>query len=206
MYTQEIDNILQQSSVVVAPLLLGWEVSVKTSSGEILRGRIVETEAYHQADPASHSFKGVTPRTAPMFERAGTIYVYFTYGMHYCMNIVCGPKGRGEAVLLRALEPLDGFETMRVNRGLAPFVSETPTTAELKLLTSGPARLAQALGITTQQTGLHLEQSTLSLKPVKSRPKTIQTTRIGIQHAKEAPWRFFIADNPFVSKPASPLA
>ncbi len=185
-------QILEQDSVTVAPLILGWTLHVTTPAG-VVAGRIVETEAYHQDDAASHSFRGLTPRTAPMFERAGTIYVYFTYGMHHCMNIVCGPKGRGEGVLLRALEPTEGLEIMQQNRG---------GIADVRKLCSGPGRLAQALGVTIKHAGLHIDEGPIKLIPAKAKAdlEVVQTTRVGIKHAADEPWRFYIAGNPYVSR------
>jgi DNA-3-methyladenine glycosylase len=100
-------EILQLSSLEAAPLILGCYLTRQTPGG-LIKVKIVETEAYHQEDPASHSYRGVTQRTAPMFEAGGRLYVYFTYGMHYCINIVVGQKGVGEAVLIRAAEPIEG--------------------------------------------------------------------------------------------------
>ena len=163
--------------------------------------RIVETEAYHQDDPASHSFRGLTKRTAPMFQAGGTIYVYFTYGMHYAINIVTGPAGRGEAVLLRAAEPLEGIKIMQQNRGIT----------EVRMLTNGPGKLAQALGIKdTQLSGKSLNspekilnKSSIYLeppaKPVDAR-NIITSPRVGITKAADQPWRFYLKDNPFVSR------
>jgi DNA-3-methyladenine glycosylase len=130
-----IEEILARSSEKAAPLLLGWILVRETPQGKV-KLKIVETEAYHQDDPASHSFRGLTKRTAPMFEAGGLIYVYFTYGAHYCINIVTGPKGTGEAILLRAAEPLEGVEIMQQNRG----------SLDIYNLASGPGKLTQALG------------------------------------------------------------
>jgi DNA-3-methyladenine glycosylase len=186
-------DILQLTSLQAAPLLLGWTLSRQTPQG-IIKVKIVETEAYHQEDPASHSFRGITPRTAPMFEAGGRLYVYFTYGMHYAINIVVGPKGVGEAVLIRAAEPLEGIEIMQANRGIT----------DLKNLTSGPGKLAQALGIIdTKLSGEILNKSSILLEaPLETtNPKHIKTAqRVGIRHAVDLPWRFYIKDNPHVSK------
>lgn len=155
---------------------------------------IVETEAYHQEDPASHSYKGNTARTWPMFEAGGRLYVYFTYGMHYCINIVVGKKGVGEAVLLRAAEPVAGIKIMQKNRGMT----------DIKNLTSGPGKLAQALGITdTSLSGEILNKSSIWLDPPAEpvgREDIATAPRIGIRRAVDLPWRFYIRNNPYVSK------
>jgi DNA-3-methyladenine glycosylase len=169
--------------------LLSYVLVHQTPQGRIA-GRIVETEAYNQDDPASHTFRGQTKRNQPMFEEAGTIYIYFTYGMHYCMNIVAGPVGRGEAVLIRALEPMEGIEEMRANRGYRPDHE----------LTNGPAKLVQALGISPALNGRRLG-SELCLEPAAPPGAIIETTRVGIKQAVDTKWRFYIVGNPFVSKP-----
>jgi DNA-3-methyladenine glycosylase len=188
--TQEI---LRLSSLKAAPKLLGCYLVRETPQGKI-KVKIVETEAYHQEDPASHSFRGITPRTAPMFEAGGRLYVYFTYGMHYCLNIVVGQKGVGEAVLIRAAEPVEGIEIMRQNRGIT----------EINQLTNGPGKLAQALGIKdTKLSGKILNKSSILLEPADKpqRPDQIVTAaRVGIKKAIDLQWRFYIKDNPFVSK------
>ena len=175
-----------------APRLLGCLLVRELDDGSRLVGRIVETEAYDQLDAASHSYRGETPRTKVMFGPAGTLYVYFTYGMHYCMNIVAGAEGYGAAVLIRALEPIEGLDTMLCNRqgrgGLA--------------LTNGPAKVCQALGIDGQWNGHDLRRPPLLLivQSPASEP-IIKTTRIGITRAAAVPWRFYLKDNPYVSKP-----
>lgn len=188
-----IKDVLAKTALKAAPLLLGCELVRRTSAGDI-RLKIVETEAYHQDDPASHTYRGLTKRTAPMFEPGGHLYVYFTYGMHYCLNIVTGKQGVGEAVLLRAAEPIEGMKLMQKNRG----------TKNLLQLASGPAKLAQALGITnTNLSGQKLGKNSLQLLPPQLTIPTdeiIASTRIGIRHATEVPWRFFIKGNRFVSK------
>lgn len=155
--------------------------------------RIVETEAYHQDDPASHSFAGLTKRTAPMFKAGGHLYVYFTYGMHYAINIVAGPEGVGEAVLIRAGEPLEGIEIMQKNRG----------RTDVKNLTNGPGKLAQALGVNnTELSGEKLNKSSIWLEPPGEEwtHETATSARIGITKAAHQPWRFYIKGNPFISK------
>jgi DNA-3-methyladenine glycosylase len=176
-----------------APLLLGWYLMRQTPAG-LIKAKIVETEAYHQEDPASHSYRGITQRTAPMFEAGGRLYVYFTYGMHYCINIVVGQKGVGEGVLIRAAEPVKGLEMMRQNRKVT----------DVKNLTNGPGKLAQALGIKdTKLSGKILNKSSIWLKPPAEpvNPQDIIVSpRIGIKRAVELPWRFYIKGNPYVSR------
>jgi DNA-3-methyladenine glycosylase len=190
---RKIRQIVDLPALEAAPQLLGC-ILVRELNGTTLKLEIVETEAYHQDDPASHSFRGNTARTAPMFEKGGHIYVYFTYGMHYCINIVTGPVGRGEAVLIRAAQPIAGIEVMRANRGIE----------DIKNLSNGPGKLAQALGITdTTLSGKILDKSSIYLEPPARQigSDNITTTpRIGISKAADQPWRFYIKDNPFVSR------
>jgi DNA-3-methyladenine glycosylase len=141
-------------------------------------------------DPASHAYAGETLRNAAMFQEAGTIYVYFTYGMHYCVNIVTGQKGHGQGVLLRALEPVDGLELMMRRRRID----------DIGQLTNGPAKLVQAMGITKAHGGTHIGNGNVRLEPGITPHEIVQTTRIGIKKAIDQPWRFYIANNQFVSK------
>ena len=162
--------------------LLGWELVHHTPAGDI-GGIIIETEAYQQDDEASHSYRGMTKRTAPMFEEAGTLYMYFIYGMHWCMNIVTGPRGHGEAVLIRALKPTRGIELMKQYR----------KTDDLRRLTSGPGSLVQALALPPTLSGQKLQESELELiPPVKPAQNIMASPRIGISKAKDKPWRFYI--------------
>ncbi len=142
------------NSVTAAKELLGFELVHHTPAGDN-GGIIIETEPYQQDDEASHSFRGMTKRTEPMFKEAGTIYMYFIYGMHWCMNIVTGPKGRGEAVLIRALQPTIGIELMQKNRN----------TTDMKRLTNGPGSLVQALGIPPIYSGQRITKTKLELLP-----------------------------------------
>lgn len=177
-------------SLIAAKGLLGWELVHETQDGKS-SGIIVETEAYSQEDAASHSFRGITERNKIMFGAAGFAYIYFTYGMHYCFNIVTGPAGHGQAVLIRALEPIDGIAIMKKRR----------RTEEANNLTNGPAKLVQAMGITKLDYGANLlSGDKLRLEPGTTPNNVIQTTRIGIKNAVNKRWRFYIADNPFVSK------
>lgn len=184
-------NELDGPAEILAPRLIGCEL-VHEIDGQLLVGRIVETEAYNQIDAASHSYKGRTPRTDVMFGPSGHLYVYFTYGMHYCMNIVCGPEGVGAAVLIRAVEPLAGQDLMAVNRGGSGGLE----------LTNGPAKTCQAFGIDKSWNGHDLRQAPLQLvlRPSVPPSRIRQTTRVGISQAKDVPWRFYEIDNPFVSK------
>jgi DNA-3-methyladenine glycosylase len=182
---------LAKPSLEVAPRLLGC-ILEREINGRIVSGRIVETEAYDQNDAASHSYRGQTPRTDIMFGPAGFLYVYFTYGMHYCCNVVTGQPGEGSAVLIRALEPLEGEDIMSANRH----------TLSGHTLTNGPAKLCQALNIKKELNGHDLMKSPLKLvlQPPQKAEDIVQTTRIGITQAKDAPLRFYLKGNPFVSK------
>lgn len=184
-------TLLDRPAAEVAPRLLG-SLLVRELGGRKIICRIVETEAYSQTDAASHSYRGRTPRTDVMFGPGGHLYVYFTYGMHYCMNIVCGLEGVGAAVLIRAVEPLEGEDVLAANRG-----GKHGTEA-----TNGPAKLCQALAIDKAMNGHNLTQTPLrlELKPPLQADKIVQTTRIGITRARDVPWRFYIHGNPYVSK------
>lgn len=151
-------------------------------------GVIVEVEAYDQTDPASHSFRGPTPRNAAMFGEAGHAYVYKIYGIHYCLNFVCQP---GSAILIRALQPVAGIKTMHERRG---GVSE-------KQLCSGPGKLAQALGIDLSQNGLPLDAPPFEISSNEGAFRIATGTRIGITKGVETPWRFVLEGSPFLSKP-----
>lgn len=167
-------------SLTGAKSLLGWELVHHTPAGDI-GGIIIETEAYHQDDEASHSFRGITKRTAPMFMEAGHIYMYFIYGMHWCINIVTGPAGSGQGVLLRALKPQTGVELMKKYR-------KTDVTSRL---TSGPGSLTQALAILPAYAGQRLQDTALELLPPQQSVTNITVTpRIGISKATDKLWRF----------------
>lgn len=183
-------GFLQGDASDVAPQLLGCTLERKID-GEVVRVRIVETEAYDQTDVASHSYKAKTQRTEVMFGAPGHLYVYFTYGMYYCCNVVVGRDGYGAAVLIRAVEPLDGEEAMRRRR--------QKTGVEM---TNGPAKLCQALAIDKRLNGHDLREGELKLIPRPRLPRAAitQTTRIGISEAKDVQWRFYITGNPYVSR------
>jgi DNA-3-methyladenine glycosylase len=157
-------------------------------------GRIVEVEAYHHTDPAAHSYGGETARNAVMFGPPGYAYVYRSYGIHWCLNFVCEPKGSAAAVLIRALEPTAGLAAMRRRRGLV----------EPRLLCSGPGRLCQALGINHDHNGFALDQAPFELRARTSEPEVAVGLRIGITKAAEYPWRYGLKGSRFLSRPFKP--
>ena len=154
-------------------------------------GRIVEVEAYDSEDPAAHGFRGPTPRTASMFGPPGHAYVYRSYGIHWCLNLVCEEEGSAAAVLIRALEPTDGLDMMRRRRGLD----------DERLLAAGPGRLCEALGVTREHDGLALDAPPFELVAPTERPEVAAGTRIGISVATERPWRYVEAGSRWLSRP-----
>lgn len=159
-------------------------------------GRIVETEAYDREDPASHSFAGPTLRNASMFGPPGRVYVYRSYGIHWCFNLVCREPGHGAGVLIRALEPLAGLETMRRRRGLTGDAASNP-----RLLCAGPGRVGQALGIGPQHDGLAIDAPPFEFRPPSEDADVLVGRRIGITKAMDQPWRFGLAGSRFLSRP-----
>ena len=189
---------------LVAPQLLG-KLLIRRQGRKLLAGRIVEVEAYlGQDDPASHAFRGPTDRNRVMFGPPGFAYVYFTYGMHYCVNVTCFEEGTAGAVLIRALEPLAGIEDMAVNRDLNLSL-ETEHVRVLRNLTSGPARLCEALDITRARDDgkdLASPKSDLWIASDLSRSGEIACSpRVGITQAADWPLRFYVVGNPYVSGP-----
>jgi len=176
-------------TLTVARSLLG-QVLVRRSPQGDRAGIIVETEAYTKNDPACHASRGKTRRNASMFGPAGTAYVYFIYGMHYCFNVVTAEEGIGEAVLIRALEPIAGISLMEESR----------RTKDVKLLCSGPARLCQALDITTIEDGINLAGETIYILAGSQPKSSVAAARIGISAGQSLPYRFYLADNKFISK------
>jgi len=174
--------------------LLG-KTLVRHVDGQRLAGRIVETEAYHQeGDEACHAFRGRTQRNAVMFGPPGRLYVYFIYGMHHCMNVVVEPEGVGAAVLIRALEPLEGLEAMRRRRG--PRIAPRDTA-------NGPAKACQALGVDRALDGADLlagPEIRLEDGPAPKEREIVAATRIGIAKSAHLPWRFYWKNNPHISK------
>jgi len=195
-------DFLENPSDVAAPLLLGCTLTrTITLNGEKhkLVARIVETEAYDQDDPASHAFGGPSERNAAMFGPAGHLYVYVSYGMHHCCNVVCGPEGFGSGCLVRAVEPLEGVEVMRELRE-AGRVYKHPL--KLHNLTNGPGKVCAALGIDKGLYGHDLTNEPLVLEFAPLLPgETIgRSPRVGISKNIDAPKRFFIEGNAFVSR------
>jgi DNA-3-methyladenine glycosylase len=180
----------------VAPDLLGRILIRRSESGVRLAARIVETEAYEPHDPASHAYHGRTARNAVMFGKPGHLYVYFTYGMHHCMNAVTGPAGEGMAVLIRAAEPIEGVTEMRARRG----------RDRERDLCSGPAKLCQAFGVDLALNGTDLVQGSDLWIAEGTRVPTARIVagpRVGIRVGNEYAWRFSVADDPFVSRAPS---
>ena len=169
----------------LAPELVGCTLLVAG-----VGGRIVEVEAYESGDPASHGYRGPTVRNRAMFGPGGHAYVYRSYGVHWCLNLVCGSEGRAEAVLLRALEPTSGVERMRERRKLD---SE-------RLLCAGPGRLCQALGVTAAHDGLPLDRPPFELRAAEQVVDVARGQRVGITRATELPWRYGLAGSRFLSR------
>jgi DNA-3-methyladenine glycosylase len=169
----------------VAPDLIGVTLLV-----DGVGGRIVEVEAYDQEDPASHGYRGRTPRNEAMFGPPGHAYVYRSYGIHWCLNLVCGEEGTAEAVLVRALEPTAGIDEQRGRRGVE----------DVRALCSGPGKLCQALGITREHDGLPLDADPFRLDARDEVPEIVTGPRIGITRATELSWRYALAASPYVSR------
>ncbi len=170
----------------VAPELIGATLLFNGAGG-----MIVEVEAYHHTDPAAHSYTGRTERNAVMFGPPGYVYVYRSYGIHWCLNFVCEEDGSASAVLIRALAPTQGLAAMRRRRGLR----------DERALCSGPGKLCEALGITRKQNGLALDRAPFELRARSETPEISTGVRIGITKAAEKPWRYGLKDSPFLSRP-----
>lgn len=183
-------SFFAQNAPQLAKALLGCVLIHETHEG-ISVGIIVETEAYSQEDAASHSCRGQTERTKVMFGPGGRAYIYFTYGMHYCFNVVSGPAGHGQAVLLRALQPIEGIGLMKQRRGKDKEID----------LCSGPAKLVKAMGISKSDYGKDLSEGNLRIeRTADPAPKVSVGPRIGISQARDTPWRFWVTDNKYVSR------
>ncbi len=194
-----------QNTIIVAKDLLG-KYLIRKYKGKLLVGKIVETEAYLQNDIASHSFRGKTKRNEVMFRQGGHLYVYFTYGMHFCCNVVTEEEDKGCAVLIRAVEPIGNIELMKEHRKI-------DTAHNINNLTNGPAKLCQAFAIEKKENGTDLCGDKIWIGKFEIRPasqnlgeggnpksKIISSSRIGITNGSEHKWRFYFKNNPWVSK------
>jgi DNA-3-methyladenine glycosylase len=170
----------------VAPDLIGATLLVNG-----VGGIIVEVEAYHHTEPAAHSFRGPTPRNLVMFGPPGFLYVYRSYGIHWCMNVVCEKEGSASAVLIRALEPTHGLATMRRRRGVI----------DDRALCSGPGKLTEALGVTHAHNGFALDAPPFAFFARKGEVEVVTGVRIGLTKAIDLPWRYGLRDSKFLSKP-----
>jgi DNA-3-methyladenine glycosylase len=170
----------------VAPELIGATLLV-----DGVGGVIVEVEAYHHTDPAAHSFRGPTPRNAVMFGPPGFVYVYSSYGIHWCVNFVCEPAGSASAVLIRALQPTHGIAAMKRRRGLD----------DERSLCSGPGKLTEALAITDKHNGLPLDAPPIAIHARTGKPEIVAGLRIGITKAADLPWRYGLKHSNYLSKP-----
>lgn len=183
--------------LVVARELIGCTLRRHWRDGSVSDGRIVETEAYRHDDPASHSFRGLSPRNASMFGPPGHAYVYLIYGVHHCFNVVCGPPGRADAVLIRAIEPRTGIQPLIANRSVS-----VGRPVDIFSLASGPGKLCQALGITIPDVdGTSLCSGPVTIHQPRGPVPSIGTTRrIGISRATGHEWRFIENGSPFLSR------
>jgi DNA-3-methyladenine glycosylase len=192
--TTALRDLLVSHAPEVAPRLLGWRLTATSAEGRV-SVEVTEVEAYDgAADPASHAFRGRTPRNAVMFGLPGHLYVYFSYGMHWCANVVCGPQGEASAVLLRAGRVIDGEVLAQVRRG--PHV-------RTRGLARGPANLTKALGIAAADNGADLltgPRLRLSPPPEDASPAQVSTgSRVGVSVAADVPWRFWVTGDDTVS-------
>ncbi len=191
-------NYYVRNVLTVAESLPG-NIFVRKKGKKLYAGRIVEVEAYDgSVDEAAHSFKGKTKRNEVMFGQGGFLYVYFTYGAHFCCNVVTGKQGEGSAVLIRAIEPVKGIKRMSINR----YGTDLLNDMKKYNLTNGPGKACSAFEINSSDNGMDLTGDIIFILNAALKPgeKVITSTRIGITRSVQLPWRFFIKDNPFVSK------
>jgi DNA-3-methyladenine glycosylase len=184
-------DFFNRSVLQVAPELIGATLLFDGAGGII-----AEVEAYHHTDPAAHSYTGRTERNAVMFGPPGYLYVYRSYGIHWCMNFVCERDGSASAVLIRAIEPTHGLRTMMKRRG----------TDDIRQLCSGPGKVCQALGVTRAHNALALDAKPIELFARADKVRVVRGPRIGITKAVEKPWRYGLKGSKFLSKPFTPAA
>ncbi len=182
-------NLYKKNTVNIAKDLLGMHLIHESPEGKTV-GKIVETEAYLADDPACHASRGKTKRNEQMFGKPGKAYVYFIYGMYHCFNVVTNKEGVGEAVLIRALEPVEGIDLMKKRR----------RKEKIKELCSGPAKLVMAMGIEKKHNGVDLRKDNLYLKENKEKFEVVNCKRIGISEGVDLPYRFYIKGSNFVSR------
>ena len=191
-------NFYSRKVLTVAKELLG-KILVKENGREFYAGKIVEVEAYDGSmDKAAHSFPGKTKRNEIMFREGGYLYVYLSYGVHYCCNVVTGEKDKGTAVLIRAVEPIEGIESMSKNRFGRTQINEK----EMHNLTSGPGKVCKAMNINTEHSGIDLTGNKIYIldQPNIEAKMIGISKRIGITRSANLPWRFYIKDNPYLSR------
>lgn len=192
-YTPIPREFYERHVVDVSRDLLG-KLLVRVYKQKVLVGKIVETEAYRgKDDPASHAYRGKTPRNSIMFGKPGVAYIYIIYGMYHCLNVIAEPEGNAAGVLIRAIEPLEGIDLMKELRG----------TEKTKNLTNGPGKLTKALAIDKSFNGMDLTQKNILFIAYPSQKEVfeiVETKRIGIKVGLDKRWRFYIRNNPFVSK------
>ncbi len=195
---RKLDRVFYLRDVRAVAKDLLSKLFVKQNGDNLLAGRIVEVEAYRgEDDESAHSYGGKTNRNSVMFEEGGLLYVYLIYGIHFCANVVTGKKNVGDAVLIRALEPVADADEMFKNR----FPGKNISDKTFLNLTNGPAKLCQAFGISQKENGVNLTGDNIFVAEDERSKKfdIVKTTRVGISKSKDLPWRFYIKENPFVS-------
>ena len=196
---KKLSKTFYKKDVLSIARALPGKTLVKKEGRKIISGRIVEVEAYDGSiDQAAHTYGGVTKRNEVMFNEGGYLYVYLSYGMHFCCNVVTGVKGKGTAVLIRAVEPVDGIDIMGKNR----FGKKILTENEKHNLTSGPGKVCKAFGIERKHSGIDLTGENIFIlnTNLKENEKIISSKRIGITKSVDLPWRYYIKDNPYLSR------
>jgi DNA-3-methyladenine glycosylase len=196
---KKLDKDFYKAEVLIVARQLLGKTLVKKDGKTILSGRIVEVEAYDgEVDQAAHSYGGITKRNEIMFNEGGYLYVYLSYGVHFCCNVVTGIKNKGTAILIRAVEPVEGIEIMCKNR----FGKKNINEKEIINLTSGPGKVCKAFGIEKKHSGFDLTGDKIFIlnSSLKEREKIVSSKRIGITKSAHLPWRFYIKNNPYLSR------